>query len=351
LGDWVDELCRQYDTERLMQFRREAEGLAAQVGVDPANLTVMQEAVGIAVGTRDVALTDSVVLRQRGKGLAVDQNRVRRFEMLVDAIRASAPQSRPESSTPGEPGRTRYLPFFEAYFSNFIEGTEFEVDEAADIVFNGVVPTDRPQDAHDVLGTYRLVADPEEMGRRGDDPAEFVELLKRRHARIMEGRPDKRPGEFKERNNKAGNTHFVPHDLVEGTLRAGIELRDRLDTAWERAIYVAFVVAEVHPFVDGNGRAARVAMNVELSAEGQSRIIVPVVFRQDYLDGLRRLSRNDDPSVYIKAMRYAHDFTHSVDFDDYEESKRLLEEAHAFDEPDSDQRLKILERRRPWENQ
>lgn len=27
------------------------------------------------------------------------------------------------------------LSFFEAYFSNFIEGTEFEVEEAADIVF------------------------------------------------------------------------------------------------------------------------------------------------------------------------------------------------------------------------
>ena len=32
------------------------------------------------------------------------------------------------------------LPFFEAYFSNFIEGTEFAVDEAAEIVFKGHIP-------------------------------------------------------------------------------------------------------------------------------------------------------------------------------------------------------------------
>jgi hypothetical protein len=32
------------------------------------------------------------------------------------------------------------LPFFEAYFSNFIEGTEFAVEEAADIVFNCTSP-------------------------------------------------------------------------------------------------------------------------------------------------------------------------------------------------------------------
>ena len=35
------------------------------------------------------------------------------------------------------------LAFYEAYFSNFIEGTEFDVIEAADIVFNNVIPRDR----------------------------------------------------------------------------------------------------------------------------------------------------------------------------------------------------------------
>jgi hypothetical protein len=41
--------------------------------------------------------------------------------------------------------------FYEAYFSNFIEGTEFTLQEAQDIVFGGEIPDDRPADAHDVL--------------------------------------------------------------------------------------------------------------------------------------------------------------------------------------------------------
>ncbi|MDE0374271.1 MAG: hypothetical protein OXI73_17235 [Rhodospirillales bacterium] len=61
------------------------------------------------------------------------------------------------------------LAFFEAYFSNFIEGTEFAVDEAADIAFRGVVPNERPADAHDVLGTWRIVSDTREMGRTPTD--------------------------------------------------------------------------------------------------------------------------------------------------------------------------------------
>lgn len=45
------------------------------------------------------------------------------------------------------------LAFFEAYFSNFIEGAEFAVDEAADIVFRSHIPAGRTADGHDVLGT------------------------------------------------------------------------------------------------------------------------------------------------------------------------------------------------------
>src|SRR5207245_11610100 len=86
------------------------------------------------------------------------------------------------------------LPFFEAYFSNFIEGTEFAVDEAADIVFKGHIPKARPEDAHDVLGTWKVVSDEHEMSRLPRDLTELVALLKSRHARIMEGRPDKGPG-------------------------------------------------------------------------------------------------------------------------------------------------------------
>jgi len=55
--------------------------------------------------------------------------------------------------------RSTYLPFFESYFSNFIEGTEFDIGEAYEIVYEGVIPQERSDDAHDVLGTFRIVSD------------------------------------------------------------------------------------------------------------------------------------------------------------------------------------------------
>lgn len=349
LGDWVDRLCRTDGEQRLIEYRRRAEALGPVLGVPEVRLVRLRDQIGIALGTRTDATTGSSHLADRRRGHPVDQVRIARFEILIKALQRSEPQSR---IAPRPPGDT-YEPFAEAYFSNFIEGTEFEFDEAARIVYDGEMPAHRPADAHDILGTYRLLADRAEMARVPSDDDEFIDSLRRRHRRIMEGRPEKRPGTFKQEANRAGGTTFVQPDEVEGTLRAGWRLRQHLDSPWERAVYIAFVVAEVHPFDDGNGRAARTMMASELEAGAQSRIIIPTVFRDDYVDGLRLLSRNDQPGVLIKAMRYAQDFTASIDYSDYATMKAQLQEANAFEEPNSPNRLRVLGRRgasspAPW---
>src|SRR3546814_3141836 len=61
------------------------------------------------------------------------------------------------------PERGRAGAFMEAYFSNFIEGTEFAIGEAVEIVFEGRIPENRPADGHDVLGTYLQLV---ELGQR-----------------------------------------------------------------------------------------------------------------------------------------------------------------------------------------
>ena len=89
----------------------------------------------------------------------------------------------------------------------------------------------------------------------------------------MQGRPENRPGDLKQRRNQAGSYVFVEPNLVEGTLVEGFaRLRD-LPLGFARAAFQLFVVSEVHPFDDGNGRVARATMNAELSAVRQARIL------------------------------------------------------------------------------
>ena len=79
------------------------------------------------------------------------------FRGLAELLGDTAPEPCPVL---GSPERWVWEPFFETYFSDFIEGTEFGVDEAREIAIDGVIPSERPADAHDVTATYRIVSDP-----------------------------------------------------------------------------------------------------------------------------------------------------------------------------------------------
>ncbi len=341
LGDWVDRLCQIDGESRLARYRFQAEQVAESVGATPAGMEVVTRTVGVALGTKQ-ADTGSKALAARATRLPYDHDRLRQLDRLITALRESAPQNRPVVDAHSD--RYRHLPFFEAYFSNFIEGTEFEIDEAVAIVYAGERIPGRADDSHDLLGTYRVVSDLDEMSTLPASPEEFLHLLRSRHATILGGRPDKSPGRFKERDNRAGNTWFVTPGLVPGTLTAGWDRLGEIDTPFERATYVMFLVCEVHPFDDGNGRLARVMMNAELVSAGQSRIIIPTVFRDDYVGALRRLSQQADASVLIKALRYSHDFTSQLDFADREAAIGQLADTNAFNEPGSDDRLVLPNR-------
>jgi hypothetical protein len=337
IATWIDQLAADNTAQRLVEFREQAEALGAQLGVDDRDLATLSELIGVAIGTRQAeGEIGSPALDARRQGRPYDQRRIERLDLLVKALRGSAPQHHRR-----DPERQRFVAFFEAYFSNFIEGTEFTLEDAHDIVFEGLVIAERLADSHDLEGTYALVSDDQEMSRLAARPSEFVDLLRERHRTIMGGRPEAAPGELKSVANKAGNTVFVAPGLVRGTLIEGFARLADLDTAWERSVFTMFLVSEVHPFNDGNGRLARAMMNAELVADDQCRTIIPIVFRGDYLDGLRLMSRDDNPSLLIKSLRYAHDYTASIDFTDFDSAVAELSETNAFEEPESLRRLTV----------
>jgi hypothetical protein len=94
-----------------------------------------------------------------------------------------------------------------------------------------------------------------------------------------------------------------------------------------------FVVSEVHPFVDGNGRVARIMMNAELVAAGERRMIVPTIFRSNYLSGLKALSQNGVTQTLIRSLDFLQRYTLAVDFSTYAGAREQLEATHAFRDP------------------
>ncbi|MCS5710353.1 Fic family protein [Candidatus Berkiella aquae] len=228
----------------------------------------------------------------------------------------------------------RNLSFFESYFSNYIEGTKFIIDEAEDIVFSGTTINHRHADSHDVLANYQLTNDPSEMILTPKNTNEFLALLKERHAYLMRGRPEKNPGEFKTGANKAGNTLFVEPEDVIGTLCHAFEFYQLLEEGLPKALFMQFIISEVHPFVDGNGRLCRIMMNAELFKAGLFKIIIPTVHRDNYLNGLRQASRDQYFYTYCKVIDQAQAYTESINWMEYDTARNKIESDHAEKSPE-----------------
>lgn len=287
------------------------------------------------LGTRSGKVS-SAIARARAVGEPFDASCLERMQLLFAELRSPMPRVVDSFAAVDH---LKNKAFFDCYFSNYIEGTRFDVREAEEIIFDHKISASRPKDAHDIAGTYAIASDLTEMRRTPREFDEFVELLCRRHQAMMAQRPEVSPGQFKTEPNRAGDTSFVHPDYVRGTLRKGWELYDGLEPGLPRAIFIAFLVSDVHPFVDGNGRISRIMTNAELASVGQSTIIIPTVFRDDYVLSLRALSRRNRTDPFARVMIRAQQFS-NVEFSPYPKILQELTRRNWFREPDE---AKIVE--------
>ncbi len=329
LEDRLDSLLRQGGEDAINRLRDDARKISEQLEA-VSEFRELDKMIGAFLGTREAVL-ETVAGKARNRGLPFDPDRLELFQLLFSELRSQSPVTRPSAHIVGS-ARIN-LAFFEAYFSNFIEGTEFVVEEAMDIVFNGVIPRERPADAHDILGTYRLVSDHESLARIPRDFGEFISILKTRHAIVMGMRPDMMPGEFKQKANRAGNTCFVAPDLVMGTFEKGFEIYRGLEVPLQRAIFMMFLTTEAHPFADGNGRVARIMMNAELVKAAEQKIIVPTVFRNDYFTALKALSQTGKPTPLVRVLTFAQKYTSTIPWENFDTARADLQETNAFVDP------------------
>ncbi|MFN3530579.1 MAG: Fic family protein [Bacteroidia bacterium] len=286
--------------------------------------------IGALLATKPSKILSSPVAVARALGFPYDATRLSLFEKLFVALKQHEFKNQADKNTKLEDFKN--FAFFEAYFSNYIEGTEFELTDAKRIVETATPMPSRYEDSLDVLGTYQLVSNKTEMCITPTSPEKLLDILIRRHKVLLKARTYMQPGHFKDKNNRAGETHFVDHQLVQGTLKKGFDYYQALTHAFAKAIYIQFLVSEVHPFLDGNGRIARVMMNAELVKDGQAKIIIPTVYREDYVGALRRLSRQHDCTTYIRMMQRAFEFSATITGANLAAMEALLEASNAFKE-------------------
>lgn len=110
-----------------------------------------------------------------------------------------------------------------------------------------------------------------------------------------------RPGEFKAEANHVllpdGGIHFYVDPLqVSGQMERLCDWIVQQEGKLHPAIVAAvahYNMVRIHPFDDGNGRGARILMNLILMKAGYVPAVIENKDREDYLDAIRRADKGD----------------------------------------------------------
>jgi Fic/DOC family len=322
---WLDRFISRDLGDGVNKLRDAARAVAEPLGLHK-EFTRLDAIIGTLQGTRTSRLRAPAAVA-RAAGRPYDDARVALFQNLAaelqcDPLQVPAADPRAESDLQA---------FVETYFSNYIEGTEFELEEAHDIVVNGRPMQYREDDSHDILGTYQAILKSKSDSSVPQNFVAFAAQLREWNSRVIESRYAQSPGEFKTQINRAGNTVFVAPELVIGTLGKGYEIIMSAVTPANRAALAAFVVAEVHPFADGNGRTARLAMNLFLTEAGLTRIIIPTVYRDDYISALKAMSSTAHPVPLVRMLARAALFSRWIDFSSKQAAFAALKQSKALE--------------------
>ncbi len=329
LEDRLEEMMTQWGEDALNSFRDESKKISAELNM-PNPYNRLAGIIGTLLGSKDVELHGKRSIN-RAAGLPVDDKKVELFWVLANHLETIYYPDNLDINLDNDEYFENKA-FFESYFSNYIEGTEFLIEEAEQIVFDKKEIENRVNDSHDVSGTFQIVSNRLFMTASPRSFPDFIDSMRYINKTVISTRLDKFPGEFKTKENRAGDTVFVHPDYVEGTLNRAFKISETISHPIARGIFFSFVVSEVHPFADGNGRTCRIILNRELLSAGFPSIIIPTVYREDYLLALRALSRKGRPSpvarMFLRALKFSQ-----LDFTNYQSIKKKIKGKNWFLEP------------------
>jgi Fic family protein len=189
------------------------------------------------------------------------------------------------------------------YASNALEGNTLTETETKVVLEDGITIGGKPMKDHlEAIGhakAYDLMYDLLEK------PEVTETDLLALHRLVVEGIEDTEPGQYRSKQVIITGTSYVPPQAadVPGQIKAFIEEQLPQWQEHEHSIHVAALahleLVTIHPFVDGNGRTARLLMNLLLMKAGYPITLIPPILRTDYMACLRSFQESQDKTPFL----------------------------------------------------
>jgi len=214
----------------------------------------------------------------------------------IDALKAKIDVHRPLDTHMMNQVR-EYFRIGMTYSSNALEGNSLTETETKIVIEDGMTIGGKPvkdhmealghSEAYDLL--FRLAKG------QSITEANIKELHRLFYYRI----DSKEAGKYRKRKVIITGTDFIPPapdeipELMKSFI-AGILKGKAQHHPVEFAAIIHKDLVTIHPFIDGNGRAARLLMNLALLQAGYPPAIIPPILRRDYLDTLNKTHKGDN---------------------------------------------------------
>lgn len=175
------------------------------------------------------------------------------------------------------------------YHSNAIEGNTLTLSETK-VVLEGITVGGKTLREHlEVINHSEAIGYIEEIIKKQDPLSEWQ--IKNIHGIVLKGILPENAGVYRRENVFISGAEHIPPDFVQ----VPVQMADLLE--WyateaqtlhpvERAAILHSRFVKIHPFVDGNGRTARLLMNFELMKNGYPAVVIKKEQRLAYYESL-----------------------------------------------------------------
>ena len=190
------------------------------------------------------------------------------------------------------------------YHSNAIEGNTLTLNETK-VVLEGITIGGKTVVEHlEAINHQEAIHFIESLAK--ENQALCEKDIKLIHGLILKGIDAKNAGQYRGVNVKiAGASHTPPSFFSLGNLMSELVKNYQQKHAMHPIEKIARLHADfayIHPFVDGNGRTARLVMNLELIKSGYLPLIIEATQRATYYDALDAIATKQSYEPFIKLI-------------------------------------------------
>lgn len=196
------------------------------------------------------------------------------------------------------------------YSSNAIEGNTLTLRETAELIEHGITVGGKPLRDHlEAIDHYEAVLWMRELAGKSTSITE--DTVRELHRRIVARSQPEIGGVYSTLPRRiAGSPVVFPNAVkIPGLMQAYGEWLVRVEPEPATSFDAHYRLVAIHPFTDGNGRTARLVMNMLLLRGGYPPVAVRPEDRKAYLDTLEYASMKEDLMPFQTFMHQRLDAT------------------------------------------